>query len=117
MGASSAREQLESQMLKLKLRRVEIKQERIERLKQLEEMTGKEVIREPIPDYIDHSEDEINIDDIQSESEEKEEKKKKKKKGKKNKKEKDGDEDEYEQKIKKASKKKKHKHNNYEETE
>ena len=50
-------------MLKLKLRRVEIKQERIERVKQLEKLTGKEIIREPIPDYIDHSEDEINIED------------------------------------------------------
>ena len=61
MGASSAREQLESKMLKLKLRRDEIKQERMERVKQLEEITGKEIIREPIPDYIDHSEDEINM--------------------------------------------------------
>ena len=69
MGVSSTREKLESKMLKLKLRRVEIKQERIERVKQLEKMTGKEIIREPIPDYIDHSEDEINVEDIQSEKE------------------------------------------------
>ena len=54
MGASSAREKLESKMLKLKLRRVEIKQERIERVKQLEKLTGKEIIRESMPDYIDH---------------------------------------------------------------
>ena len=59
MGASSDRERIESKMLKLKLRRVEIKQERKERVKDLEKILGKEVIREPIPDYIDHSEDEI----------------------------------------------------------
>ena len=70
MGASSAREKLESKMLKLKLRRVEIKQERIERVKQLEKLTGKEIIREPIPDYIDHSEDEINIEDDVEEKDE-----------------------------------------------
>ena len=129
MGASSAREKLESKMLKLKLRRVEIKQERMERVKQLEEITGKEIIREPIPDYIDHSEDEINIEDLENENGEledeiievKNEKKTKKKKSeKKEKKEKnnDNDEDEYEKKIK-TTKKKKHikKNKHYEETD
>ena len=125
MGASSAREKLESKMLKLKLRRVEIKQERMERVKQLEEITGKETIREPIPDYIDHSEDEINVEDIENEDEEDEiveVKKEKKTKKKKSKKEKnnddDDDEDEYEKKIK-TTKKKKHtkKQKHYEETD
>ena len=129
MGASSAREKLESKMLKLKLRRVEIKQERMERVKQLEEITGKEIIREPIPDYIDHSEDEINIEDLEKENEEledeiievkKEKKTKKKKSEKREKKEKnkDSDEDEYEKKIK-TTKKKKHikKNKHYEETD
>ena len=129
MGASSAREKLESKMLKLKLRRVEIKQERMERVKQLEEITGKEIIREPIPDYIDHSEDEINIEDLEKENDEledeiieikKEKKTKKKKSEKKEKKEKnkDSDEDEYEKKIK-TTKKKKHikKNKHYEETD
>ena len=59
MGASSQRERIESKMLQLKLRRVEIKQERKERIKELEKLIGEEVIREQIPDYIDHSEDEI----------------------------------------------------------
>ena len=129
MGASSAREKLESKMLKLKLRRVEIKQERMERVKQLEEITGKEIIREPIPDYIDHSEDEINIEELENENGEledeiievkKEKKTKKKKSEKKEKKEKnkDSDEDEYEKKIK-TTKKKKHikKNKHYEETD
>ena len=130
MGASSAREKLESKMLKLKLRRVEIKQERMERVKQLEEITGKEIIREPIPDYIDHSEDEIDLEEIKDENEESEEEivktKKKEKKSKKKKEEKkeekkknenndEEDEDEvYEKRVKTTKKKKyakKHTHN------
>ena len=130
MGASSAREKLESKMLKLKLRRVEIKQERMERVKQLEEITGKEIIREPIPDYIDHSEDEIDLEEIKDENEESEEEivktKKKEKKTKKKKEEKkeekkknenndEEDEDEvYEKRVKTTKKKKyakKHTHN------
>ena len=106
MGATSTREKIESQMLKLKLRRVEIKQERIERVKQLEELTGKEIIREPIPDYIDHSEDEINPEDIDNESEEEEEEIIKPKKKKKSKEKKEDNESEYEEKIKKKSKSK-----------
>ena len=113
MGTSSAREEIESKMLKLKLRRIEIKQERSERIKQLEKITGREIVREPIPDYVDHSEDEINPEDIESEdNEEKEEVKKKSKKTKKNKKskkkeEEDSSDSDYEEKVKKKSKKKK----------
>ena len=111
MGTSSTREIIESKMLKLKLRRIEIKEERIERVKQLEKLTGKEIIREPIPDYIDHSEDEIIPEDLDSENEENEEeiiKTKKDKKSKKNKKKEkeEVNESEYEEKIKKKSKSK-----------
>ena len=106
MGTTSTREKIESKMLKLKLRRVEIKQERIERVKQLEEITGKEIIREPIPDYIDHSEDEINPEDIDNENEEEEEETIKPKKKKKSKEKKEVNESEYEEKIKKKSKSK-----------
>ena len=125
MGASSTREKIESKMLKLKLRRVEIKQERIERVKQLEELTGKEIIREPIPDYIDHSEDEINVEDNKEDNEEVEEdiikinkeEKKTKKKNKKKKKDDDEEEEEdsYEDKLK-NSKRKKYKKKHYEVT-
>ena len=126
MGVSSAREKIESKMLKLKLRRVEIKQERMERIKQLEKLTGKEIIREPIPDYIDHSEDEINIEDIENENEEieeeeiikvKKEKKLKRKKSKKKKKDEESDDDSYEDKIKNTKKKKNKKHNHYEDSD
>ena len=129
MGASSTREKIESRMLKLKLRRVEIKQERMERVKQLEKLTGKEIIREPIPDYIDHSEDEINIEDMNENEEIEEEniiniKKEEKKKNKKNKKkkkdeDKEDEEDSYEDKLKKSNKKKnnkKSKGNHFQET-
>ena len=118
MGASSTREKIESRMLKLKLRRVEIKQERMERVKQLEKLTGKEIIREPIPDYIDHSEDEINIEDMNENEEieeeniiniKKEEKKKNKKNKKKKKDEDEEEEDSYEDKLKNSKKKKNNK--------
>ena len=118
MGASSTREKIESRMLKLKLRRVEIKQERMERVKQLEKLTGKEIIREPIPDYIDHSEDEINVEDMNENEEieeeniiniKKEEKKKNKKNKKKKKEEGEEEEDSYEDKLKNSKKKKNNK--------
>ena len=73
MGTTSPREQIESKMLELKLRRVEIKQERMQRVKQLEKILGKEIIREPIPDYVDHSEDEINPEEIEEDKKEDEE--------------------------------------------
>ena len=53
MGVASPREKIEAQMLKLKYRRVEINEERLERIKQLEDLTGREVKRPSIPDYID----------------------------------------------------------------
>ena len=117
MGTSSTREIIESKMLKLKLRRIEIKEERIERVKQLEKLTGKEIIREPIPDYIDHSEDEIIPEDMDNENEENEEeiiKTKKDTKSKKNKKKEkeEVNESEYEEKIKKKKSKSKSKSKN-----
>ena len=109
MGTTSTREKIESKMLKLKLRRIEIKQERIERVNQLEKITGKEIIREPIPDYIDHSEDEINPEDYDEEEEMEEEiihtknnkKNKKSKRKKKYEEEEDDDDSEYDKKVKK----------------
>ena len=53
MGCSSAREKIESNMLILKLKRVEINQEREEKIKELEKITGKPFIRKIIPDYLD----------------------------------------------------------------
>ena len=71
MGISSVKikkERIESKMLMLKLKKIEIKQERKERINQLKELTGKEIIRESIPDYIDNrDDDDIDLNDINNE--------------------------------------------------
>lgn len=54
MGCSITKEKLESEILILQLTRSEIKQERNEILEKYKEVTGKELIRPKIPDYIDH---------------------------------------------------------------
>ena len=67
MGCSTTREKLESRMLVLKLKKIEINQEREERIKDLQRITGKPVIRNEIPDYIDYSNDmndELNSEKI-----------------------------------------------------
>ena len=53
-------------MLKLKLRRVEIKQERNKQIKELEKITGKHVNRQEIEDYVDEL---INFDNQNNHSE------------------------------------------------
>ena len=45
-------------MLMLKLKKIQIRRERIERIKQLKKLTGKEIIRETIPDYIERDDTE-----------------------------------------------------------
>ena len=57
MGCGSTKEKLENRMLELKLKKIEIKKERKARIKDLERLTGKRVIRDEIPDYIDSSND------------------------------------------------------------
>lgn len=52
MGCASVKEKLESQIMMLKLQRVDIIQEREERLKELEKLTGETMKRRPIPDYL-----------------------------------------------------------------
>jgi hypothetical protein len=65
MGCASSREKIESRMLILKLKRIEIKQEREERIKALEKLTGKEIKRKSVPDYIEKKKD--GNDDMDSE--------------------------------------------------
>ena len=55
MGAASPREKIEKKMLELKYKRVEIQEEKEERLEQLKKLLGKNIIRKPIPDYIDEN--------------------------------------------------------------
>ena len=66
MGVASPREKIESEMLKLKYRRVEIEEERNERIKQLKNLTGREINRPSIPDYIET--DDINSNQSQNHS-------------------------------------------------
>ena len=58
MGCSTTREVIESKMLLLKLRRIEIKKEREDRCKELSKLTGREITREPIKDYLIYPDDE-----------------------------------------------------------
>ncbi len=60
MGSISSKEKIESKMLMLKLKKIQIRKERIERIKQLKILTGKEIIRETIPDYIEREDNEDN---------------------------------------------------------
>lgn len=52
MGCSTTREVLESKMLLLKLRRIEIKKAREDNCKELSKLTGSNIVREPIKDYL-----------------------------------------------------------------
>ena len=57
MGCATVKEKLESKIMMLKLERVDIRTEREERIKQLQELTGEKIERKPIPDYYIHEED------------------------------------------------------------
>ena len=51
-------------MLMLKLKKIQIRRERYERIKQLQILTGKEIIRETIPDYIEREDTEKEISNL-----------------------------------------------------
>ncbi|MCQ2819526.1 MAG: hypothetical protein MJ252_19865 [archaeon] len=55
MGCSTSKESIETEMLILRLTRTQIQEEREAIIKQLEELSGKKVIRAKIPDYLSHS--------------------------------------------------------------
>ena len=57
MGCSTTREVLESKMLLLKLRRIEIKKARKDNCKELSKLTGSNIVREPIKDYLIYPDD------------------------------------------------------------
>ena len=59
MGCATTREKIEANMMKLKLERVDIRNEREDKINELQELTGEKVVRKPIPDYYIH-EDEIS---------------------------------------------------------
>lgn len=57
MGCANTREIIESQMLKLRLRRIDIKKEREDKCKELSKITGKNIIYQPIKDYFIYPEE------------------------------------------------------------
>lgn len=60
MGCSPTRENIESEMLILRLLRTQIQEERIQILNELEKMTGRKIVRPTIPDYILHQQEKEN---------------------------------------------------------
>ena len=52
MGCGTVKEKLEYQIMVLKVEKLDILQERAEKIKELEKITGEPVIRKPIPNYI-----------------------------------------------------------------
>ena len=113
MGATSPQEKIERKMLELKYKRVEIQEEKEERLEQLKKLLGREIIRNPIPDYIDDSDNKTNIKKKETRSNPVKTKKKVLKKNNNNNKKKNGSANAYERKLKNNANKKKH---HYEET-
>ena len=51
MGCATAKEKLESQIMQIKLQRVDIRTEREDRIKQYQQLTGEKLERKQIPDY------------------------------------------------------------------
>ena len=68
MGCASAREKLESKIMLLKLKKVNIIQERENKLREYQKITGKKLERNPIPDYIIKNNTEHNEENIYNDS-------------------------------------------------
>lgn len=84
MGCGPSKENIESEILILRLMRTQIQEERNQILKELERITGTKIIRARIPDYLVHTADNNVPPDIEERKEEhKPNKVKKKKKSKK----------------------------------
>ena len=59
MGCESSKEDLEARMLMLKMKRLAIRQQRKKKKEKLEQLTGEKIILEPIPDYLEDTDDNI----------------------------------------------------------
>ena len=55
MGCEDSKESLESKILMLRLKRTAIQKQRKEKIERLKKLTGKEIITEPIPDYLENN--------------------------------------------------------------
>jgi hypothetical protein len=56
MGCSINKENIESEILIVQLKKIKIKDERKKLLQKYKDLTGERLIRPKIPDYIDHEE-------------------------------------------------------------
>ena len=61
MGCENSKEDLEARMLMLKMKRHAIRQQRIKKIKRLEELTGEKIIVEPLPDYEENDNNNASI--------------------------------------------------------
>ena len=57
MGCENTKEDLETKMLMLKIKRVAIKQKRQKKIERLEKLTGEKILIEPLPDYLEDNDD------------------------------------------------------------
>lgn len=83
MGCGATKENIESEILILRLMRTKIQEERAQILSELEKISGTKIIRASIPDYLIHSENESQKGENGNKEDQKEVKKIKKKKSKK----------------------------------
>ena len=79
MGCATVKEKLESKIMLLKLQKVDILQEREEKLKEYQKLTGETLQRKPVPDYIIKDESEINNINIKKKNKKDKQSKKKRK--------------------------------------
>ena len=57
MGCENTKEDLETKMLMLKIKRVAIRQKRQKKIERLEKLTGEKILIEPLPDYLEDNDD------------------------------------------------------------
>ena len=60
MGCSTTTEELQEKILKLQLKRNEIREQKKKKIARLEKLTGEEIKKKKIPDYLEKSEDDDN---------------------------------------------------------
>ena len=60
------KEKLEYEIMVLKVNKIDIIQERIDKLKELEKITGKPVYRRPVPDYLIREEEKKESEETQN---------------------------------------------------
>ena len=57
MGCEYTKDDLETKKLMLEMKRIAIRNQRKKKIEKLEKLTGKKILTEPIPDYLEESDD------------------------------------------------------------